>query len=257
MTSPNKRLMFLRRRADSAHGIRSRDILSLRLHTTEEQHSGSWFLNLPKAEQFYLNIRSLFCPDEAGFLPDIYVFSTTSGLVIREQYLGSNQMKTSPWRRDYFDFFRTSGCRIYYQLDPFSTWAGEKGVLRSQMPVETHQEHLASFLQIPTLELSEVAFDLAETIWRREYTVVSSRGEVAFSSRSPDVKEISEGLIATKKFYEQTGKDPFRTVQSMYDHQISEKQIIKKMHEHLTAEESRQRAAETFRRWHLDMRTAV
>ncbi len=217
-----------------------------------ESITKSWFVNLPEAEKFYLHIQTLYGPDGNGFLPEVFVFSTTSGLVVKEQYHGSNIMQTSRWRRDYFEFLRTSGCKIYYQLDPKSTWKSPKGLNSSQLPMEAHQRHFASFLQIANLELTETSFELPENAWRREYTIVSSRGEVAFSNRSMAAKEISEGLIATKRFYDQTLKDPFPIIRTLYDHQLRPSQIIKKLGESLTESEANERASETFQRWRLE-----
>jgi hypothetical protein len=219
------------------------------------KQSDPWFVNLQNAVDFYTRIQKLYA-SEAADRHQVFVFSTTSGLVVKEQYLGSDTMKTSQFRRPYFDFLRNSRAQIFYQFDPQTTWHGEKGIARSPLPLREHEEHFARFLQLPNLEVSELAFGTAETRWRREYTIVTSRGEVAFSSRSPEVKEISEGLIATDGFWAKEELQPYKAIQCLYREQLPCGRTVKAIGEVLSPGEARQRAAETFRRWQLELRPA-
>ncbi len=215
--------------------------------------SNAWFINLDNAVNFYLRIQTLY-QSRADNSHDVYVFSTTSGLVVKEQYLGSDEMKTSHFRRTYFESIRDQRCRIFYQLDPTTTWHGPKGLARSSLPISEHEAHLATFLEMQNLELSEISFDTPETCWRREYTIVTSRDEVAFSSRSAEIKEISEGLIATDGFWSAQKMHPWHAVKNLYREQLAQGRIIKRAGEKLTKADARKVAAETFRRWQVDLK---
>ncbi len=215
-------------------------------------HRNDHFINMPNSRDFYIRIQQCYATSTPEAF-SIFVFSTTSGLVIKDQFLGSDALQLDPYRPTYFETLRNCTGSIYYQLDPRTTVLGAKGLKQSPLPREQHVYHLASFLCIPNLELSEANFDTPETRWRKHYTLVNSNHDVAYSSRGEQLKHISNGVIATPSHWKAIRKQPHRVIAHVYREQLKPHQVIKHMNEALSPNEAVARAQETFSRWEKDL----
>lgn len=150
----------------------------------------------------------------------VYVFSTTSGLFIPEEYYGAllakhlNPLKTTseedikdiryknPLRYSYFieGIFHglKHGCNINYQLDNERTKAM---VLSGQKKFHQYREKaveiLSKYLASNNLEISAGSFEKDSNLefdWRNWLTIVSDKFTV-LSARQSDTKTLAHGLI--------------------------------------------------------------
>lgn len=111
---------------------------------------------------FYNRSLALYSP-EAG---SMNIFSTSSGIVIPEEYRGDRIKKKNPYRKKYFDV--GIGSPNAYQLPKYYQWDSEvtaKNLWKRYLEAKKSQEYrdeavdvLAKFLQVPNLEITEAPF---------------------------------------------------------------------------------------------------
>lgn len=118
----------------------------------------------------------------------VYVFSTTSGLVIKDEYLGNIATGKNPYRKVYFDAIYNTDIEVHYQLDPRTTIRSLEG---SKWSFEENVKHFSRILGKPNIEITEA--DFSEAKWKKYYTLSSPTLGVNFSNRR-EGKKIHHGI---------------------------------------------------------------
>lgn len=181
----------------------------------------------------------------------IHVYSTTSGLVVIEEYTGGDEQKKSLQRKAYFDALGGSRIPIYYELDPRSTARGT--LKKSKRSDEDNATHFARFLMRPNIEVSEGDFDSPREAWKKRYTLVSSSCGVAYSQRNPELKKddkISNGMTAGKQIFLQLGQEAYNVADKFYRAETeSGKTVFKRMGDALAEDEAFALALGKIREW--------
>lgn len=127
------------------------------------------------------------------------IFSTSSGIVIPEEYRGDVLAKKNPYRRKYFD--RGIASASAYDLPKFYQWDSEttpknlyKG-FASALDKESYKNEavqiLSRFLMLPNFEITEAPF--IEDPWKIYFTLVSDKS-IVFSERG-EMRKINHGYI--------------------------------------------------------------
>lgn len=198
------------------------------------------FQHIGHPEDFYKNLQIFYAPSSKK----VHVYSTTSGLVVWEEYEGRDypEPRKNRYRRTYFDFLRVSDVEIFYQLDPFTT---AKALFNSRKSLEESAEHFSKFLQRPNMEISIADFSKAE--WKKFYTLVSPRCGIAFSTREPELKRISKGVIASS-----LGVNMYPIIEEYYERE--DKDVIKPLGKELSGKEAEELAMEVIDRWLSELR---
>jgi|GEM_PF-6238972 len=149
---------------------------------------------------FYDQGQSLYTPLSG----EIFIFATSSGIVIPEEYTGDIAQKKNPYRRKYFD--RGIAGKPAWELPKFYQWDANETALQlwknfQKCPEEVRNLYkeraidlLASFFQVPNLEITEI--DFTNSPWKLHFTLVSHQG-ILFSVRKTEIKKkISHGILA-------------------------------------------------------------
>lgn len=161
---------------------------------------------------FYNRSLALYSP-EAG---SMNIFSTSSGIVIPEEYRGDRIKKKNPYRKKYFDV--GIGSPNAYQLPKYYQWDSEvtaKNLWKRYLEAKKSQEYrdeavdvLAKFLQVPNLEITEAPFK--EEPWKVFFTLVSDKTLVL--SERGEVRKINHGFMVdedilkgNREVYEEIG----------------------------------------------------
>lgn len=213
------------------------------------------FIDCGNSTQFYGGITSLYT-ESSEF---VYVFSTTSGLVIPEEYHGNEAKGKDEYRQKYFDQGIGSGlAKVAYQWDPYTTgkrlweWMGREHNVEKRRRAENL---LASFLELPHLvELSEADFSKDPYSWKKHFTLVSPGFNIVFSVRD-DTKKISHGLLAnpenkyTTELIERIRKELGAEGDTIFNivsfcHKAGEKTVLKAPNEILSSTQAERRAEE-------------
>jgi len=158
---------------------------------------------------FYNRSLALYSP-EAG---SMNIFSTSSGIVIPEEYRGDQIKKKNPYRRKYFD--EGIGSPNAYQLPKYYQWDSEvtaKNLWKRYLEAKRSREYreeavgtLAKFLQVPNLEITEAPF--REEPWKVFFTLVSDKTLVL--SERGEARKINHGFMVDE--------DILKTEKSVYD----------------------------------------
>lgn len=161
---------------------------------------------------FYNRSLALYSP-EAG---SMNIFSTSSGIVIPEEYRGDRIKKKNPYRKKYFDV--GIGSPNAYQLPKYYQWDSEvtaKNLWKRYLEAKKSQEYrdeavdvLAKFLQVPNLEITEAPFK--EEPWKVFFTLVSDKTLVL--SERGELRKINHGFMVdedilkeNREVYEEIG----------------------------------------------------
>jgi len=158
---------------------------------------------------FYNRSLALYSP-EAG---SMNIFSTSSGIVIPEEYRGDQIKKKNPYRRKYFNV--GIGSPNAYQLPKYYQWDSEvtaKNLWKRYLEAKKSREYideavgvLAKFLQVPNLEITEAPF--REEPWKVFFTLVSDKTLVL--SERGEARKINHGFMVDE--------DVLKTEKSVYD----------------------------------------
>lgn|GEM_PF-6482410 len=156
--------------------------------------------NLQDSLVFYNRSLALYCP-EAG---SMNIFSTSSGIVIPEEYRGDPNKKKNPYRKKYFD--TGIGSTNAYQLPKHYQWDSEltaknlwKGYLEANKSRGYKDEAvgvLSRFLQVPNLEITEAPF--RDEPWKVFFTLVSDKTLVL--SERGESRKINHGFMVDEDF---------------------------------------------------------
>jgi hypothetical protein len=154
---------------------------------------------------------------------NVYVFATTSGLMVPEEYYGSllsRKLRTknkgvaekNPLRLSYFNdgilHGIRNGCRVHYQFDIKRTSAAFKqGYMYADEKnkyLEAASTILFEYFNEPEIEISQSVFEEEGSIlkndWRNWLTLVSEK-YVVLSARQPETKKMVHGLILDSNLF--------------------------------------------------------
>jgi len=152
---------------------------------------------------FYNRSLMLYTPESQS----IHIFSTSSGLVIPEEYTGDPLKKKNPYRRKYFDEGIASPNAYtlpkYYQWDsettPKNLWKSYAEAKDKERYKSQAVDVLAKFLQVPNLEITDAPF--REDPWKIFFTLVSGK-TIVFSERG-EARKINHGLMVEEEVLKQ------------------------------------------------------
>ena len=152
---------------------------------------------------FYNRSLALYTPESES----MHIFSTSSGIVIPEEYAGDLIKKKNPYRRKYFD--KGIASPSAYSLPKYYQWDSEttpKNLWKGYMEAEDKEKYkeravgvLTKFLQVPNLEITEAPF--REDPWKIFFTLVSGR-TIVFSERG-EARKINKGIIVNQEVLKQ------------------------------------------------------
>ena len=154
---------------------------------------------------------------------NVYVFATTSGLIVPEEYYGAllpTKLATiskgveakNPLRLSYFNdgilHGLRSGCRVHYQFDMKRTGdafrQGYKNANDKNIYVEEASNILLDYFKEPNIEISQSVFEeegsLLKFDWRNWLTLISEK-YVVLSARQPETKKMVHGLILNSDLF--------------------------------------------------------
>jgi len=151
--------------------------------------------DLGDSHTFYNRSLSLYVPPSGT----IHVFSTSSGIVIPEDYRGDIKKEKNPYRRKYFNegIAAPNANKLpkYYQWDSEGTakglWEGYEEKGESKDYKKEAIEILAKFLKVPNLEITEAPF--REAPWKEFFTLVTDKTLVL--SERGEIRKINHGLM--------------------------------------------------------------
>lgn len=194
---------------------------------------------------------------------NVYVFATTSGLIVPEEYYGSllpTKLATiskgveakNPLRLSYFNdgilHGLRSGCRVHYQFDMKRTGdafrQGYKNAESKNQYKDVALNILLDFFKEPDIEISQSVFEeegsLLKFDWRNWLTLVSEK-YVVLSARQPETKKMVHGLLLDSALFDGAipSNIPFNSIFSIAQYLFSEgnKNIIKEMDKTYVAED--------------------
>jgi len=151
--------------------------------------------NLRDSLTFYNRSLGLYIPASEN----INIFSTSSGIVIPEEYRGDVKTEKNPYRRKYFD--EGIAAKNAYDLPKHYQWDSEGTAInlwkrhverdRSEEYKNEAIEVLAKFLQTPHLEITEAPFK--HEPWKEFFTLVTQKTYVL--SERGDIRKINHGIM--------------------------------------------------------------
>ena len=157
--------------------------------------------DLLRTSSAYYDIKHIYAPEQ-----DVFVFSTTSGLVVPQEFYGDISKKKNTYRPSYFlDGILhglRSGCRVHYQFSISSTSEElKKGRNKASNKSEFEEAAagiLADFIMEPNLEITSVKSLEADP---RFWFTVSSRQWVAVTARDRTSKKLVHGLLFDSLYF--------------------------------------------------------
>lgn len=170
----------------------------------------------------------------------VYVFSTTSGLVIIDEYRGNMELGKNPYRKVYFDQIYKTDIEVHYQLDPRTTI---RCLQDSKWRFEENAEHFGRIMRKPNIEITEADFSKAS--WKKYYTLSSPTIGVNFSTRGKG-KKIQHGISVD--MWDDPQESVFSDIQKCYM-KGAQKEPIKPLGLSLTPKEAEDLAVEVLERW--------
>jgi hypothetical protein len=207
---------------------------------------GERFTAIQDVFTFYEQAISLYTPSSEK----IYIYSTTSGLVVPEEYFGDTRQMKSDYRRKYFDTGiagkQAGELPKLYQWDKDTTarslWEGFRRKSKDgfgDMYKKSAADILTQFLMVPNLEISEASFDSAP--WKK-YMTLNTAKSILFSVRDKEIKQkIAHGFLAAvegllpeklKTASTQKHENLFHFVEDQYAHE--QHQVLKSRKENFT-----------------------
>lgn len=149
----------------------------------------------------YYDVKHIYAPGQ-----EVFVFATTSGLVIPLEFRGDESRQKNTYRYSYFTdgilHGLQSGCHVRYQFDTSSTSTGLKDDWKKADNKPKFEEDaariLATFMMEPNIEITSGTFSPMD---ERRWLTLSSERWVVISARDKASKKLVHGLLIDSSYF--------------------------------------------------------